>query len=620
MSIRLKLALLFTSLGAVVVLALGTLVYVGVSRVLTEEIGKRGAILIQEAAYDVAIKEAFLEKNGPKLLRRLKVSFESVDAVFLEARTVNGDLLAAVPEDRRNVSEHPAWSEILDRKGPVVTRGRAYGRPLVEISCQVTSPQKKQQGEEFLLTGSSSGNTHEHTGILRVGISLEEAALATRHIMLLVFSVVTGLFGVWLTILMFFTRKWLRQLDLILRAAAGIGESGSCGLIPVIVSDEVGKLAGGFNKMSARLEKTMVSKDFLDNILANMGDALIVADAKFRVEMVNRAALSLTGFAEADFKGRPCHEFISLAGEQNGLESSDACAGNISNADAVIKTRSGENVPVVIGLTCFVRPDGAEIKIISCKDMRERRDIEARLRQSEKLSAVGQLAAGVAHEINNPMGIILGFAQAMRSRVGPEDPLDMPVTSILREAERCKALVKSLLTFSRVSKSEERSRFYLNVAVEEALFLVLAQGRMKNITLVREFTEGLPEIEANKNQLQQIVVNLGTNAIDAMADAGKLTVRTFAGTGVRNGYAALEIRDTGHGMPPAVKKRLFEPFFTTKEVGKGTGLGLSLVHEIAQKHKALLELESEPGKGTSFTIYFPTRTNNNAAAGPGGAT
>lgn len=604
MSIRLKLAIMAASLGAAVVLVLGALVYMGVSRVLMEEIGKRGAVLVQEAAYDAAIKKAFIEKDAEALARRLKAAVESVDAVYAEARAVDGALLAAVPDDRAGSSGIRGVKKILAGGVPVVARSLAYGRSVIEISCPVASPQKKQQGEEFLLTGASRGRTDGPAGVIRVGISLEEAEQTTRHIVLLVLSVVAGLFGLWITLLMLFSGKWLRQMDLIHKATADMGESGSCPIVPVIVSDEVGELAKGFNKMSSRLERTMVSRDFLDNILANMGDALIVADERQRIEMVNRAALALTGFTEAEFVGRHYGEFIAIAGEENAAGAETGCYGNTLNSDAILTSKSGEKVPVMAGITRFARLDGSNLRIISCKDMRERRDIELRLRQSEKLSAVGQLAAGVAHEINNPMGVILGFAQAMRSRVASGDPLDLPVTSILREAERCKVLVKNLLTFSRVSKSEERSAFRLNEAVEEALSLVLAQGKMKSLELKRDFAEGLPRIEANKNQIHQIVVNLGTNAVDAMADSGTLTVRTFAGTGEYSGRVALEIRDTGPGIPPEVRKRLFEPFFTTKEVGKGTGLGLSLVHEIVERHGAEIELESEPGKGTAFIIYF----------------
>ncbi len=233
---------------------------------------------------------------------------------------------------------------------------------------------------------------------------------------------------------------------------------------------------------------------------------------------------------------------------------------------------------------------------------------------SEKLAAVGQLAAGVAHEINNPLGIILGFAQSVSKRIQNEaDPLALPLKTIEREALRCKNLVQSLLVFSRTSKGA-REELDLNSAVEGALPLISARTKTQNVELAQELGAELPKIKADKTQLQQIVVNLANNAVDAMQNGGTLTIATslFA---KRPGYVAIQVRDTGAGIPKEIQNRIFEPFFTTKEVGKGTGLGLSLVYEIVNKHAGTIELESEEGKGATFTVFLPVHS----AATPGNA-
>ena len=215
--------------------------------------------------------------------------------------------------------------------------------------------------------------------------------------------------------------------------------------------------------------------------------------------------------------------------------------------------------------------------------------------QSAKMSAVGQLAGGVAHEINNPMGVILGFAQIMAKTIKEQDPYFLPVTSIEREAHRCKKLVADLLTFSRTGKTT-MEKTNINAVIEGALTLSETLARIKNVDIIRSLENNLPEISANSNQLQQVIINLCNNAIDAMPEGGEIRISAKKS----GAYVEIEVTDTGKGIPDKIKQHIFEPFFTTKEVGKGTGLGLSLVYEIVQKHNGTIEVESEPGKGTTF--------------------
>ena len=235
---------------------------------------------------------------------------------------------------------------------------------------------------------------------------------------------------------------------------------------------------------------------------------------------------------------------------------------------------------------------------------RELKEMQFQMIQQAKMSAVGQLAAGVAHEINNPMGVILGFAQGVVRRVPPGDSFEKPLKSIEREALRCKQLVQSLLVFSRTGKAEKEP-IDLNQAVEGAMSLVMAQTKVKNVELTKDLAQGLPRVLANSNQIQQVVINLSNNAIDAMAAGGKLFIKTQNAAVDGKAYVEIEVKDTGKGILPGIRSRIFEPFFTTKEVGKGTGLGLSLVYEIVQNHEGKIDVESQPGKGTTFHILLP---------------
>lgn len=237
---------------------------------------------------------------------------------------------------------------------------------------------------------------------------------------------------------------------------------------------------------------------------------------------------------------------------------------------------------------------------------REIKEIQDRFLQSEKMSAVGQLAAGVAHEINNPLGVILGFAQGMCRRIEPGDKLELAVKSIEREATRCKNLVQDLLTFSRVTV-REKAPLELNEVVGSSISLIESRAKVCQVEIRTRFTEGLPRVLGNKNQIQQIIINLANNALDAMEKGGVLTLSTELEQDRPVSWVCLKVTDTGPGIPPDILKKIFDPFFTTKQVGKGTGLGLSLVYEIAKKHSGSVEVQSRPGC-TEFCVKFPGRT------------
>ncbi len=237
----------------------------------------------------------------------------------------------------------------------------------------------------------------------------------------------------------------------------------------------------------------------------------------------------------------------------------------------------------------------------------ERKRLENVMIQSEKMAAVGQLAGGVAHEINNPLAVILGFAQSIVREVPANDPLEQPLKVVEREALRCKNLVQDLLTFSRTGKTEKEMIDVIQT-VEGALTLVMTQSKFRDITVKKEFAEDLPEIEANPRQIQQIILNLCTNAMDAMAaQKGCLTIRAEKDSLKGKEGVRFDVEDTGQGIPAEIQSKIFNPFFTTKEIGKGTGLGLSLTYEIVQKHSGQITFESCGGKGTVFHVFLPCK-------------
>ena len=246
-------------------------------------------------------------------------------------------------------------------------------------------------------------------------------------------------------------------------------------------------------------------------------------------------------------------------------------------------------------------------------------EAQAQLIQSEKMSAIGQLAAGVAHELNNPLGGILGYAQftleKLRKNV-PEKTTAREIQSYIKyvsdieiQARRCKSIVQNLLRFSRTSRTVDFEEVDINTILKETLTFIEHQLHMADIELRLSLADDLPKLRGNPSQLQQVFTNLILNAMHAMDGGGVLSItsRLSPALGEFSGAVELIFSDTGCGIPPENLKKIFEPFFTTKEVGRGTGLGLSVSYGIIREHGGEINVASEPGRGTTFTIVLPVQ-------------
>ncbi|TET70552.1 MAG: HAMP domain-containing protein [Candidatus Aminicenantes bacterium] len=233
---------------------------------------------------------------------------------------------------------------------------------------------------------------------------------------------------------------------------------------------------------------------------------------------------------------------------------------------------------------------------------KELTEMQAHLIQSEKLASLGKLAAGVAHEINNPLGGILIYSHLLLEDIDKNNPHYENLKKIVKETSRCKDIVKGLLEFAR-PKEPEMSLISINDIAEKSLSIMERQALFQNIKIKKTYTSDLPKIVADSAQLQQVFMNVIINAAEAMEGNGILALSTSLS---RDG-TCIEVKfsDTGHGIMEEDKKRLFEPFFTTKEVGKGTGLGLAISYSIIQKHHGTIEVKSELGKGSTFTVKLP---------------
>ena len=231
---------------------------------------------------------------------------------------------------------------------------------------------------------------------------------------------------------------------------------------------------------------------------------------------------------------------------------------------------------------------------------RELRTAQDQLIQSEKLASIGELAAGVAHEINNPIGVILGFAQVLLKRIPKEDEMHRPLTIIEREGVRCKDIVQNLLDFARQSEPAP-SRLNVNQVIDAAVNLMQHQANSSSVQVRRIYASELPYVVADENQLQQVFFNIILNAYQAMPEGGELHITSqTVGNEVHASFA-----DTGEGISPECIRHVFDPFFTTKEVGQGTGLGLSVSYGIVKQHGGTIEVTSQNGAGAVFIVKLP---------------
>jgi len=297
-----------------------------------------------------------------------------------------------------------------------------------------------------------------------------------------------------------------------------------------------------------------------------------------------------------------------------------------AEAEAALVSKDGRGTPHhFVGVRFDV--DGAPCCIGTGIDITARRHLEAQLRQSQKLEAIGSLAGGVAHDFNNILGVIMGYGELAQRQLGPGHPVRTRVDQMVKAAERAAGLTRQLLAFSRKQVMQPKLLDLDSIVANTQKML----GRLigEDLELVIHATAGLGTVNADPGQIEQIILNLAVNARDAMPKGGRLTLET-ANVDLDEDYAAahppvqpgryvlLAVSDTGIGMDEETQQRIFEPFFTTKPEGEGTGLGLATVYGIVKQSGGHIWVYSEPGRGTRFKVYLP-RVDELAEAAPAGA-
>jgi len=415
----------------------------------------------------------------------------------------------------------------------------------------------------------------------------------------------------------------------------------ACGATPVYQEGRIASTVLSVENITERrqaVEQLKSAKEYTENLIQAACVMILGLDHKGEVTLINRTAEEVTGYSASELTGKnwfetvmgseAFHEMCTVPALAEETGSRSVFENQIVTKNGTVRTISWRNSAIMengkpIGTLCF----GIDIT--------EHRKIEAQLRHSQKMESIGQLAGGVAHDFNNMLSVILGYAQLCQLEVAEGTSLWQYVQEISKAGERSRDMVRQLLAFSRKEIISPRS-INLNahcIEIEKTLSRLIGEEIRLNFLP----STSLWLVKIDPSQADQILINLAVNARDAMPGGGHLTIRTENAVideafcdyrlDARPGeYTCLTVLDTGFGMDRELMKRIFEPFFTTKEVGRGTGLGLATVYGIVTQNGGFIDVDSEPGQGTAFRIYLPrlaeepeteTKTVQNALSGSG---
>jgi two-component system, NtrC family, sensor kinase len=358
------------------------------------------------------------------------------------------------------------------------------------------------------------------------------------------------------------------------------------------VSDYVGialENARLYRSLERKATEYQSLKDFSENIIESINVGVLVEDVDGRIVGWNKALESLTGRRRSETFGRRTAEIIPAQFRQRLLDNRH------------LYKQQWNGLTVNFSATPLMDKDGTTRgTLIMIDDITDRIRLEDQLIQNEKLTSIGLLAAGVAHEVNTPLAVISSYSQMLRKEIGPEDRRHKLLEKITNQTFRASEIVNNLLNFSRTNATEF-AEVDVHQVITETLSLLEHQFKSARIRVERDLQADYPITFGNAGKLQQVFLNLFVNARDAMADGGELRIRTET----VDSKVDVIVQDTGVGISRENIKKIYDPFFTTKAAGKGTGLGLSVSYGIVQEHGGNISVESRPGSGTSFKLELP---------------
>ncbi len=351
--------------------------------------------------------------------------------------------------------------------------------------------------------------------------------------------------------------------------------------------------------------------DYYATVIDSVGDGVIVVGSNGIITLCNPAAEEITGFSQRQAQGAEFGRLFSM--ETTLIEMLDKTMRTgitISDQENVVVRSTGRVTPVAVTCYPLVEGNGENIgAIVTLKDITYIRELEAAVRQADRLSTLGTLAAGLAHEVKNPLGGIKGAAQLLEREFQPESEMFEYTQVMIRETERIDHIIRELLELAS-PRALKLAPVNLHRILGDIILLQKRAAAGLAIAFTTHFDPSIPDIMADEEMLTRLFLNLIRNALDAMGDDGRLTVSSRVLSDYRmtqnhrnSRMVAIEVRDDGPGIPVEDLENIWTPFFSTKS--GGTGLGLTICHKIVSEHRGMIKVESDPGHGTNFTVLLP---------------
>ena len=364
-----------------------------------------------------------------------------------------------------------------------------------------------------------------------------------------------------------------------------------------------------YQEQRERAEELELLKEFNESIVESINVGLVAVDTEGRITACNTSLEEMLGVRRDGAVGQRVEDLFAEDFAETLGHVLGSAGWGLSEVRHIYKlhtaTRGGRSLILNISIAPLKSSDaeGHAGALVVLEDVTGRVRLEEQLQQREKLSSIGLLAAGVAHEINTPLTGVSSYTQMLLGTVADTDPKHALLQKIRRQTDRATGIVNNLLNFSRTGGVTDFTEVDVNRVLEDTLQLLEMQLRQSRVEVVREYGEDLPHVFGNAGQLQQVFTNLLLNARDAIPDGGRVVLRTSSD---EDEVVTVEVADTGIGIAPENVARIYDPFYTTKGVGRGTGLGLAVSYGIVQEHSGHISVESAPGRGTTFRITLPT--------------
>jgi signal transduction histidine kinase/HAMP domain-containing protein len=649
------------------------------SELIQRELDKRGESLVKNLAYNS--EYGVLVENKEILLNLIKGLALQEDVAYIIIQDRDGNILAQLGSQNFPPSslgqKKSVTSEVFEKQGLFA---KHYAEEKEGGYCNFSYPiqttkvlRSKEEVGIIFNQQAGLGVKEEKIGVAHVGMSLanmHKEIASMKNIIVLLTALVVGI-GILLTI--FLVNIIVQPIQKLVFATDKVANGDLAQMVKVRRKDEIGKLASAFNRMTNSLKesrnqieeynKTLENKvkerttdlerttrvlqaeyNRLDAIINSPNVGIVIEDKDCNIKFMNKSLIDAFGNQIGEkcyekFKGRkekcevcPIDEILIKGKKIFNYFDQDHAGNYYSLSAAPFQDEKGEK-HILETLRDITEQKKLELQVKEHTQNLEKtnaelenalknlKEAQAQLIQAEKMAGIGQLAAGVAHELNNPLGGILGYCQFALEKITKKSLKELTgedisaysqyLKDIEQQSKRCKAIIQSLLKFSRASVKEDFEPVDVNSILKETFTFVNHQMEKHKVKLEEVLSPSLPRISGNTSQLQQVFTNLILNAVQAMPHGGRLTVLDKLSKDKRS--LEISFADTGEGISKENLSKIFEPFFTTKKVGQGTGLGLSVSYGIVKEHGGEIQVESTVGQGSTLTVILPLRRESETA-------